>query len=496
MASGRRNTPATRAAMAGALSVGAGFLSIASGASAAEPDQQKLVDQIKALQNKVEQLEARQNTQASPAEATREPDGTQPTERATIDSVLRDAERRGSPAMLQAGGITAGYMKDKFIIQDEAGNFVINPNLQFQFRHVANFRQDDSDNGTGTDTVESGFEVRRLKFAFDGNLFSPNLTYKFQWATSRTGGAPILDDAWVRWAFGDTLGSAGKDLALRLGQFKDPTFHEEITSSKRLLAVDRSLINEVMAGGVTDWVQGAALVWDDGPDGCPIRAEVGFSDGLNSDNTNFVDGGGSAFYIGPTSGDDAVNPDWGAFARVEYLAMGNWKQYDDFTAMRNSENLLVLGVGATYTEFGQSTGGGDVLLYTADAQFEAGQLGLYGAYIGGYSEPGFATEGATHDFGFLVQAGYLLDEKDKWELFGRYDVMFLDDARFADPTEDTFSELTVGLNYYIKGHAAKLTIDGTWLPNGTPNGQDGIGILDPDNDEDQFIVRTQFQLLI
>ena len=54
----------------------------------------------------------------------------------------------------------------------------------------------------------------------------------------------------------------------------------------------------------------------------------------------------------------------------------------------------------------------------------------------------------------------------------------------------------MGLNFYMKGHTAKLTIDGTYLPNGTPSNQTGIGILDPDNDEDQFLLRTQFQLLI
>jgi hypothetical protein len=485
MLSGRRNNPATKAAVAGALSVGAGVLGFGSMASAAEPSQQELLEQIQALQAKVEQMEARQapQTQAAPKATEAQ---------ATIGSVLDDAERRSNPQFLQAGsgGLTAGYVKNKFIIQDESGDFLLNPNLQFQLRHVANFRSDDSADGTGDDAAESGFEIRRLKFAFDGNAFGKDLTYKFQWATNRSNGTPVLDDAWVRWSMGNAFGEASKDLALRVGQFKDPTFHEEITSSKRQLAVDRSLMNEVLAGGQTDWVQGVALIWDDGPEGRPLRAEIGFTDGLNTDNTNFVDAGGSAFY-------GAANPDWGAFARVEYLAMGNWKQYDDFTAMGNTEDLLVIGGGATYSENGNTAGGGDTLLYTIDAQYETGRLGLYAAYVGAYSEPGFATDGGLHDMGFLVQAGYMLDREGKWEVFGRYDSTLLDDARFTtEGNEDSFHELTLGLNYYIKGHAAKLTIDGTWLPNGAPNNQDGIGVLDPDGDDDQFMIRTQFQLLI
>ena len=495
MVRGRRTRPATK--VAGALGVGAGVLGIASAASAAEPTQQELLEQIKTLQSKVEQLEARQQQAQTQPATQAQPGATQPSaaaqpadEPATIDSVLRDAERRSNPSYLADGGVTAGFLNNKFVIQDEAGNFVLNPNLQFQFRHVANYRTDDSADGTGDNAVESGFEIRRMKFSFDGNLFGPQLTYKFQWAADRNSGTPVLDDAWLRWAFGTTFGDWGKDFAVRVGQFKDPTFHEEITSSKRQLAADRSLMNEVLAGGVTDWVQGVSLIWDDGPEGRPLRAEVGFTDGINTDNTNFVDGGGSPFY-------GAASPDWGAFGRVEWLAMGNWKQYDDFTAMKNAgKSMLVAGAGATYTENGDTAGGGDTLLYTADLQYESGRLGLYGAYVGAYSEPDFATEGGLHDMGFLVQAGYLLDEAERWELFGRYDIVMLDDNRFDDSSEDSFYELTVGLNYYIKGHAAKITIDGTWLPSGSPANLTGIGVLDPDNDEDQFMIRTQFQLLI
>ena len=459
-------------------------------ARAAEPAQQELVDRIKALQAKVEQLEARQGGQPPVTEPIAASDG--PQARDAIDSVLRDADRRSTPSFLQVSGVTAGYLKNKFVIQDEAANFVLNPNLQFQFRHVANFRSDNSANGDGDDVIENGFEVRRLKFSFDGSVFGPGITYKFQWATNRANGTPLLEDAWARVSLAELWGQKFKDYALRIGQYKDPTFHEEITSSKRQMAVDRSLLNEVLAGGITDFIQGVTFIWDDGPEGLPLRAELGYSDGINSDNTNFVDGGGSAFY-------GTANPDWGAFTRVEYLAMGGWKQYDDFTTLGNNEDLLVFGAGATYTENGNTTGGGDTLLYTADVQYEVGRLGLYGAYVGAYSEPSTAAGGGVHDWGFIAQAGYLLSEK--WEVFGRYDMTILDDSRFtSSDTEDTFPEITVGLNYYMKGkagsHAAKFTIDGTWLPSGAPNDQNGIGILDPDGDDGQFVIRTQFQLLI
>jgi hypothetical protein len=344
-----------------------------------------------------------------------------------------------------------------------------------------------------------------MKFIFDGNIFGPDLSYKFQWTTRRTTGIPTLEDAWGRLALGHLWGDGFKDWAIRFGQFKDPWNHEEITSSKRQLAVERSLLNEALGGQLTKYIQGVSFIWDDGPDGLPLRAEIGYSDGPKSSNTNFTNTGGGL----PATFPGEQNPQWGAFARIEYLAMGNWKQYDDFTAMGNTENLLAFGLGASYAEVNVS----DILFHTADVQFETGPLGLYAAYVGLYSEPkggipGTDSDpstagnqlipvsgGATYDWGFLVQAGYMLNEK--WEVFGRYDQLFLDSNRLPPGSEDTFPEITVGLNYYLHGHAAKFTIDGLYLPHGVPTGDfSQCGLLDPDGDDTQFAIRTQFQILL
>ena len=515
MVSGRRAGPASVVAALGvgaAGVIGLGVLGTTSLAAAAEPTQQELLEQIRALQSKVEQLEARQQQQAAQQQQqAAQQQQSQPQQQApaadekgaTVDSVLRDAERRSSPALLQSEGFTAGYSHGKFLIQDAAGNFVLNPNVQFQFRYVANFRKDDAaDSDDGENAFDDGFEIRRLKFAFDGSVFGPALTYKFQWATNRGNGNPVLDDAWVRWSLGETFGSGSRDWAIRVGQFKDPFNHEEITSSKRQLAADRSLMNELLAGGLTDWVQGVAFIWDDGPDGSPLRAEIGFSDGPNTDNTNFQNGGGL-----PAAFPGLGSPNYGAFARVELKARGDWKQYDDFTALGNTKDLLVFGGGLSYAEFGKS----DVLFHSADLQYENRKMGLYAAFTGLYSEPtgtipggeGAAgdpdddivvTAGGTYDWGFLIQAGYMLDRK--CELFARFDETFLDDARLLDGAEDSYPEVTVGMNYYIRGHAAKLTIDGVWAPNGIPSDQNGLGLIEPDADEEQFAVRAQFQLLL
>jgi hypothetical protein len=343
-----------------------------------------------------------------------------------------------------------------------------------------------------------------MKFSFDGSVFGPTLTYKFQWGTERSNGTPVLEDAWVRYALGDMFGDKAHDWAVRVGQFKDPTFHEEITSSKRQLAADRSLLNELLGGGITDWVQGVSLIWDDGAGGSPLRAEVGFSDGPGTRNTNFANnGGGLPASLFPGEQD----PQWGAFARAECLLAGDWKQYDDFTALGNTRDLLVVGAGASYAEVHHS----DIFFHTVDVQYESERLGLYAAYVGLYNEPnggipGTDTDtseagaqlkhagGGAYEWGYLVQAGYMLDRK--WEVFGRYDQTFLDSSHLNPASDDSFPEFTVGVNYYIRGHAVKLTIDGTIAPNGVPVNESDLGLLDPDGDQTQIAIRGQLQLLL
>jgi hypothetical protein len=455
---------ATAALIAGCI--GLTSSSVSTFASEENPTQQELMDQIRALKAQVEKLEAAQVAQQSKLES-------QDASR-TVEQVLSDADRRSQ--LLQATGFTAGYNKGKFVIQSEDGNFLLNPQLQFQMRYVYNYRDEDAgDPVDGDATNESGFEVRRLKLNFEGNVFSPSTTYKLQWATSRSNGNLILDEGFVKHKF------ASSDFAVKVGQYKDVTFHEELLSSKRQLAVDRSLANEFLAGGVTDFIQGIALIWDDGAaEGMPLRAEVGYTDGPNSDNTNFVDGGGSGTF-------GVANPDYGAYGRVEYLAFGDWKQYEDFTAMNNTQDVLVLGAGAFYTEAGD----GRALFHTLDAQWEVGALGLYAAYYGVYSDPG--DDGDTaYDVGGVAQAGYMF--APKWEGFGRYSLVVRDSGG-AD-SDDNYSEFTAGVNYFISGHAAKITVDATYLPNGVPADQNGIGELDPDADDSQIVVRGQFQLLL
>jgi len=437
----------------------AGALGIASSiAWGAEPTTSELMDQIKQLQSKVSEMEGRQNTMSDAQVG------------ATIDSVLKDAEKRSQ--LLQMEGFTAGHDGKNFVLKSADGAYSLSPRFQFQFRHTLNWSQDAKNGGEDDETIK-GFEIRRMKVAFVGNAISPDLTYNFRWATDRSGGSLALENAYVQYKFADQW-------AFKVGQWKDNVFHEETTSSAQQLAAERSLLNETLGGGWTDYVQGAALLY--GSRDSPVRAELAATDGANTDNTDFQDSGGSA-------GAGVANPNFGFSARVEWAANNNFTGYDDFTAMGNKEDLFVLGGGIDWTQAGDN----NAYFHTIDAQWEnTSGLGIYAAYVGHYLESG---DDDTYNWGALVQAGYMLN--DKWEVFGRFNYMNLDEdsGLVASADNDDFYEITGGVNYYFKGHAAKMTIDVGYLPEGSPISSTGSGIFASD-DQDQFYVRGQFQLLL
>jgi hypothetical protein len=405
-----------------------------------EPTLGQLKQQVWTLQQTVDQLQA--NQQAGQNDALKL-------------HVQEDARRR---AAVGDGGIpfTGGWKDGKFILQSDDGRFSLTPNFQFQFRYIANL---DDKTSAGGSSSQDGFEVRRAKFGFGGNIFSKDLTYNLVFSANRNSGAVSLEEGWARYKIADQW-------SVRGGLFKDPLSHEQQLSSKKLLAVDRSLLNEILIGG-DDFVEGVGLLYGD--ENNPLHAEFTFTDGSQSHSTDFRNTGSN----------------FGLAARAEYIFTGDWGSYDDFTALNNKRDLVVLGGGADITQNGSD----NVLLHTVDAQYElTNGWCFYAAYVGRYTD---SDGGGRYDGGVLAQASYLLNKN--WEIFGRYDFIRLDHASIPGGTNNNVHEITAGANYYLEGHNAKFTLDAVYLPNGAPSDQTGIGILATDGFE--IVLRGQFQLL-
>jgi hypothetical protein len=436
------------AAVAGTLALGA------AAAWAAEPTQTDA--KIQELEAKVAALESKQAADSKDLATT-------------VDSVLRDAERR-SQLLANGGDMGAGYDNGFYIRAGDA--WVLRPGALFQFRYVADFRDDATQNdGNQKDDTEDGFEVARMRLILEGTAFSPDLTYKFQWETQTEGGSVDLLDAWARYMFAD-------DWGFRLGQFKDPVHHEFLTGEQYQLAVDRSLVDSLLGGGLTGYTQGATLIYGGYNKNNPLNVEVGLTDGLNQANTGFVD----------------QDFNFGIAGRAEYKVMGDWKSYRDFSAKGNKEDLLVLGGGGDWSQ----SGSGNVYLGTVDAQYESTSgLGIYGAGLVDHFDAEFTGDNSATDWGALVQVGYLLTPN--WEIFGRYDFTKFEQNQITD--HDYFNEITVGVNYFLGQdgsafHRAKFTVDLSYLPQGSPAPLGQIDVLDDNSGSNEWLLRAQFQLLL
>ena len=470
-----QNTPTVsrRAPKAAALaSFLAGTVCVGGIAGAAEPTTAELLEQIEALQAQVEKMQA-DETKADAPDA--------------VAAALADAKARSAgPLLLQVDDpdpFTAGH-NGKFLLQSDDGLFSLNPNFQLQVRHVANFAPEDGD---AFEDFDFGWEIRRFKVGFKGNAFSEDLTYDFKFAFERSGGDAVLENAFIDYTpengvlFGDGWG-------FRIGQYKDPTFFEESTSSSKQMAVDRSLVNETLGGGITDYVQGAGLIYK----GDKFKALFAYVDGAGTANTNFSDAGDLRA---------------GFSARADWLLSGTDDDaFGDFTALETEETASRIGAGAfiDLNELDDDVDGdfAYLLLATVDYGLETATGGSL--FVAGYlrhvdnglnDDAGFDST----DFGAEVQYAQVLDQEAGWEVFGRYDFIILDEDIVFDEGgngEDFFHEFTVGVNKYWVDHKVKMTIDASYLFNGNPGGNSGLGYRSQTDDEGQATIRGQFQLLL
>lgn len=396
--------------------------------------------------------------------------------RAIVAEMMSDAETRSS--LLQGGG--AGYDGQFFLAGD---GFRLNVGGLMQFRYTMTFTDAEGDD----DGFESGFENRRTKLAFSGTLYD-DWFYRIVGAFSREGGSFNLEDAYIGYTF-------EQGFKVMAGQFKAPVLREEMVSSSKQLAAERSAANEFFTH---NWVQGIAGVFGGGEDDWKLYAA--FTDGANSRNSAF---------------EGSNESDFSATARFEYKFAGEWSQFEDFTSRRGDDFAGMIGV-AGHFQHGSYNGGFigntnnpadidvNVLLYTVDLSLEGDAWNLYAAFIGRYLES--RTLGSSsedhNDFGLVVQGGYRFT--DDFEVFARYDGIYADSDWGTN--DKNFNFLTFGFNQYYHGHAAKATVDfvvaldeltdlyAIQSASGTGDVGPGLGLVNSTNDT-QVAVRFQLQLM-
>ncbi len=443
----------------------------------AQKDNAELRSELNQLKDKVDRLEAGQQQTTLAGGATTQPAYVPNTNQSSFNAFR----------------FTSGYDPAVgFVLRSDDGQFSLHPGIVLDFRNMTSYREKLSPaSGSVVSTprysTENGFDMSRARLTFDGRV-GQNVTYFVQFQDDSGTSFGLLDAYWA-YHFGDS------PWALKVGQFKDPIWHERNLSEADLLAVDRSLTEALLGGGQTSRVQGIDLMYDKDR----LRGQFALHDGYDSLNTPFYDAGGLGAGVGGGAG---VTPtDYGVSGRAEWLAIGNrtpdfnpYTEYDrQFTALGDKQDILVFGAGADFSQAGANS----VLFHTVDVQYDTTcGFSAYGAYLGSYRDLAKnegVTPGFYYDPGFVVQAAYLVTPKI--EPFARYDYSYLPLGSTTNLLTGEVQEITIGANYYLYKQHLKFTLDGSWLPRGAPSDQAPLGIL-KDSGHNEIIVRAQFQLAI
>ncbi len=417
--------------------------------------------------------------------------------RAIVQEVLADADTRAS--LLQEG-MYAGHNGSKFFLQSADGGFLMEIDGQIQLRHTYNSREDavapDEDNHS------AGFELRRTKLQFSGHIADPRIQYAVQLSVAHYDNVVEADKIVIGYQLTDSIYIWG-------GEDKGPFSREEITSSRYQLAAERSYVSEFFN---LDRVQGVGLIWQD-----PavlndmLRVHLMINDGLRSGDgstgvnpfTQSDSFGAQTTTRGTTKRFNEDASDFAFTARVDLRLAGEWAQMRDFTSFPGEEFAAFIG-GAIHYEVGRT---GDVFLnndffmWTIDGSIEVNGLNAFAAFYGMHTdnETQFAGVQDFDVYAFVIQGGYnIAMGDDSIEPFIRYEWMDFDGAvtDFGINEDNTINLVTFGANYYLHRHNAKFTFDIVWALDPIPFTLQGQGLLaDAMGEEDQIVLRTQFQLL-
>jgi len=462
--------------------------------------------------------------------------------RSVVQDVLSDADTRSS---LQAAQATAGWNKG-FFLSSPDGNFKLNVGGQLQTRYAYNWLSNrdmtkSSNLGVSTPTnnfntqgvakAAYGFEVRRAKLEFSGHVVDPSWQYAVtiayqQYFGSNTTSAPAggggvtqgdpataggtgyfgLENAYI-------LKDMGNGFSVQVGQFKSAMLREWIVSSKYQLTVERSLVSTLFNTG---WTQGIGLNWHNDN----IRAMGSFNDGGNNANLGSVSGTN----VNTTPNAGVGFTQWAFTGRGEFMAFGNWAQFDDLTSMRGEASGLLVGAAINLQRGGQQSNltttnaipangnaDGQFLTWTLDATWDLGGANIYGAWVMNTSSSLPGGHGNINSYGAVLQGGYFIT--DTIELFGRWEWMNIQDKNNSVATNNVSANTpnnaavnnigTVGANWYISGKNVKFTTDFgvSWNPVTFQTGLYGQNIAGADYRTEgkdgggQLVARAQLQLL-
>ncbi len=447
------------------------WLVIAPRACADEATMERFEAELSALRARVEAQDAELRQLRAAADET----WMNESRAAEVEAIVRDVLSAAEKQDASSSGPTAGY-NNGFFIGSGDGNFLLRVNVEGQVRYVYSAAEQPN----GTDGDENGFVMRRARLDLRGHAIDPDLTYRLRLSMDRADGRALLELAYLGYAFADGWN-------VNIGQIKPMFAREENVNPFRQLAVERSYAADYYT---VDFTQGLEVSYS----GDALRGFFSIHDGSYAANSDF----------------NADRTNFAATGRVEYRLAGTWKQFDDFTSWSGDKFGLLLGAAVDYElgEEGSGTHTPDILKYTADVSAEFGGANLFAALYGQHlcdngsaGAGGLPTNLAANQFGLVVQGGAFI-VPDKVEPFVRYEWMTFDGVYYrnngagtqtgtGNVADDDLSIITAGVNYYIRKHNIKFTLDGMYALDPVPVANSGAGLLRSSGE--QFVLRAQMQ---
>lgn len=350
-------------------------------------------------------------------------------------SILEMAEAKKAPQGIQ--DMEIGYKKGFYIKSiDDAYSLRFRFLLQPQYEYLS------IEDGEDTNT----FLIKRAQLRLLGNIFDPRLKYKMmlQGTTTSSGSDELsLRDLWIDWQW-------KKYFQIMVGQFFVYYDYENLQPSWALPLVDRSIINANLGFERDIGVQLHGNLFSDRLN---YHLYMMNGDGRNTLNTN------DEFFYG---------------ARLGCHILGTQQYLLSDIETSNSPHLT-LGASFLHDTGKASLNDNRLNRFTTDLAFRYKGFSALSLVNFVRNENKDVT-----DYGLLGQAGYFIIP-ERLELAGRWAKVIKDGAlgtNTVDPHEFSF-----GLNYYIKGHNAKLQVDYSRLLNNAST---------QDRDDDR--VRLQLQL--
>jgi hypothetical protein len=210
------------------------------------------------------------------------------------------------------------------------------------------------------------------------------------------------------------------------------------------------------------------------------------------------------YMIGVTNGDGVVHrnvldgttsDNFAYSARVNWDIKGHLGYEEGALRSHDCEWAAAVGVWAHYYADAEQHNPfnkfADRLTYGADGAFQYGGFSLTAAYSAfTWSPPDGIGADDLEGFSYLGQVGFLFPGT-AWEIAARY-------AYYEVSDEDLdATEIGVAVNYYIDGHADKVTLDVSMLSSDSINAlSDTYAGYSASYDSDAILIRLQWQLAL